>query len=394
VGHWLLLLPIGAVAVLTVRDDLREGRIYNHRLLQGLAAGAAAYLLLLLLEAAGAPPILCAAPIPGATGHWGLAVLLDLVVGLAVAVGLWLLRVWAAGDAKLFALYAFLVPPSCYTLTWLPGFPALPLLVNVFAVVFAFLAGDLARTGLPRLVRGAADPRRRAAALAAVPGALPRVIPLVLAITAMFAGIRALREASREGLEPLITVGDFTMFLVLFALFRPLSRVIATRWGAVVFTVASLGALIFLGQRHGTAALPGLILPSALAVLLVLFARAYPAWGSITRRLRVGDLRPGLVLGAESLQRLRAREEEELAQLGDAAPPPGAEEPGTTPRPTRLGPMAADGLSAEQIRYVRTRYDDDEAIAVERTLPFSPFLAAGALLTFFLGGSLSALLMR
>jgi len=393
-GHWLLLLPVAAVAALTVRDDLRDGRIYNRRLLQGFAAGAAAYLLLLLLEASGAPPALRAPPIPGEAWHWGGAVLLDLSVGLAVAIGLWLLGVWAAGDAKLFALYAFLVPPSCYTLTWLPGFPALPLLVNTFAFVFVYLAFDLIRTGLPGLVRGALETQRRADALAAVPGALPRVVPLVLAFTAMFAGIRALREASREGIAPLVELGDFTMFLLLFALFRPLSRVITTRWGAVGFTAASLAALGFLGSRHGLAALPGLILPSVLAVALVLFARAYPAWGSVVRHVKVGDLRPGMLLGAESLLRLRAREEDELKEMGEAAPPPDTEEPGTTPRPTRLGSITADGLTAEQIRYVRTRYNDDEAIAVERTLPFSPFLAAGAMLTFFLGGSLSALLMR
>ena len=393
-GHWLLLLPIVVVAVLTVRDDLRDGRIYNRRLLQGLAAGAAAYLLLLLLEASGAPAALCAPPIPGEVWHWSGAVLLDLSVGLLVAIGLWLLGVWAAGDAKLFTLYAFLVPPCCYTLTWLPGFPALPLLVNTFAIVFCYLAIDLARTGLPVVVRGALDTQRRSAALAAIPGAVPRIVPLVLAFTAMFAGIRALREASREGIAPLIEIGDFTMFLILFALFRPLSRVITTRWGAVGFTVASLAALSFLGTRHGIAALPSLILPSLLAVVLVLFARAYPAWGAVTRHVNVGDLRPGMLLGTESLLRLRAREEDDLKELGDVAPAPDTEEPGTTPRPTRLGSLTADGLSAEQIRYVRTRYDDDEAIAVERTLPFSPFLAAGALLTFFLGGSLSALLMR
>jgi hypothetical protein len=165
--------------------------------------------------------------------------------------------------------------------------------------------------------------------------------------------------------------------------------VFVTRPGAIVFSGLAVAALVFLGARHGVAALPGLVVPSAYAVVLLVFARAYPGIGPATARTRVGELRPGLMLAPTSLQRLRTREEQELAELGDSAPEPEDEPPGTTPRPTRLGAVTADGLTAEQIRYIRTRYNDDEPIEVARTLPFSPLLAGGAAVTYLVGGPLT-----
>ena len=92
-----------------------------------------------------------------------------------------------------------------------------------------------------------ADPVRRGELLRAIPVGVGRWLPLLLAFTAMFAGIRALREASREMVAPVLQVGDFTMFLLLFAVFRPLARVVVTRWGAVLFAIAGTAALSFLG---------------------------------------------------------------------------------------------------------------------------------------------------
>lgn len=386
-GHHLLILPLVFTAALTVRDDLKEGRIYNRRLLQGLALGSVAYAVLLALELAGADPRLCSAPPPGGTWHWGLVVLLDLGLGLGVGILLWLLGVWAAGDAKLFALYAFLLHPAVYTRSYLPTFPAMPVLVNVFAFVFLFLIVDLLRTGVPRLARLLADPERRSAAVRSAPGAVLRVLPVLLLFVALFAGIRTLREVSREGLEPILKVSDFTLFLVLFAIFRPLMKLVMNRWGAVVFTVLSLSALGYLIWHHGAAEVPALLRPSALAVALLVFARAYPSLGQTTTKVSVGDLSRGMILGGETLAALKAMEKREMDGIEGEVPD--HEEPGTTPRPTRFGEMTVEGLTAEQVRYVRTRFKDDEPLLVARTMPFSPFLAAGAALTYALGGPIT-----
>ena len=389
-GHHLLLLPLAWLAVTTVRDDLRHRRIYNRRLIAALGMGLAAYLLLALLEPGAAESWLRSAPAPGG-GSWIAGAALNLAVGLAVGVTLWSLGVWAAGDAKLFAVYALCIPPPIYTRSYLPGFPAAALLVNVFALVFLLLAADLLRTAIPAGLRATADPVRRGELLRAIPVGVGRWLPLLLAFTAMFAGIRALREASREMVAPVLQVGDFTMFLLLFAVFRPLARVVVTRWGAVLFAIAGTAALSFLGLRYGLAALPGFVVPSLYAVVLLVFARTYPRFGAVHSRACVGDLAAGAVLAPESLRLLQARERREVEALGEDAPAPDEDPPGTTPRPSRIGSLSADGLTEEQVRFIRTRYNDDEPILIARTLPFSPLLAAGAAVTWIAGGPLTVL---
>lgn len=391
-GHYLLLIPLFFVGYVTVRDDLREGRIYNKRILQGLVAGAIAYLMLGAAELMGADPRLCSGPLPEGDWHWGAVVVLDLGVALFVGVLLWMLGIWAAGDAKLFTLYAFLVPPTCFERSYLSVFPALPVLVNVFVFVFLFLLVDLMRTSIPAAVRVLRDPESRSRSLRQAPMKVLKFIPLLLVFVAMFAGIRTIREVSREGLEPILHVSDFTLFLVLFVAFKPLSKLVMSRMGAVIFTVLSLACLGYIIWAHGWMQVPDLIKPSAFAVVLLVFARAYPALGQVSMRIKLSDLRRGMMLSAETLQALKIREkreEREAAKRGEDLPRAGEEEPGTTARPSRFGEMTVEGLTDEQIRYMRTRWKDDEPLAVARTVPFSPFLAAGALVSFFFGGPLT-----
>ncbi len=393
-GHHLLLVPLLLLAVSAFRDDLLHRRIFNRRLVQGLIAGVAAYGLLGALEWAGVPAPWCSGPAPAGPLHWSGAVALSLGVGLGVAIVLWLLGIWAAGDAKLFAVLAFLIPPALYTRSYLPGFPGLPILVNVFALVFLYLIADLLVTRGPAAWAALRDPGRRRELLRAAPGAALGIVPLLLVLVAMFAGLRAIREAAREGLTPWLHVGDFTLFLVLFVVFRPLAALAHSRAGAIAFTIASLAALLFLAERQGLAALPALVTPSLFALALLLFARLYTGVATTTQVIRVGDLRPGMVLGRQSLSILRSREADEVEAMGPGAPGPDEERPNSTRVPSRIGTMSADGLEKEQIRYIRTRYDDDREVQIERTVPFSPFLAAGALLTAVLGGPVTALLRQ
>jgi len=388
VGHHLLLVPIAFIAVYTVRDDLRHGRIFNRRVLQGLAMGVAAYLLLIGAEHVPLPDWCCSAPPPQGDLHWGLVAIQNLGLGLGVGIMLWLLGVWAPGDAKLFALYAFLLPPAVYTRSYLDLFPALPLLINVFSFAFFFLILDLARTGIPAVVSVLRDGQKRSEALKAAPVFLLKLAPALLLFIALFAGIRTLRQLSREGFESFMHVSDFTLFLILFAIFRPLMRLVMNKWGAVIFTVLSVAALGYLIWLHGLSEVPTFLRPSAMAVILLVFSRAYPGLAQTSVKGTVGDLKPGVILANETLRILQEKEKRELLER--------AEEPEDDPEagdePVRFGRPTAEGLTEEQVQYLRERWVDDEPLLLARTIPFSPFLAAGAALTYALGGPITMFL--
>ncbi|HRY52546.1 MAG TPA: hypothetical protein P5089_01705 [Candidatus Portnoybacteria bacterium] len=65
--------------------------------------------------------------------------MLNLLVSAVVAFLMWKFSAWAAGDAKLFIVNAFLLPLTFYEAAYFPVFPSLVLLVNIFSVFLLFL---------------------------------------------------------------------------------------------------------------------------------------------------------------------------------------------------------------------------------------------------------------
>lgn len=66
-------------------------------------------------------------------------IFINFIISIIVGFILWKTRVWAAGDAKLFILFSFLLPLNFYSASYLPYFPSFALLLNIFIVVFIFL---------------------------------------------------------------------------------------------------------------------------------------------------------------------------------------------------------------------------------------------------------------
>ena len=410
--HVLYGAAILFFAISTVYDDIRHGVIRNRRIVQGFGVGLAIYLVVLVSGPFQDSLGFLGRIIGGSHGGiaWFLLALANTAIGLAVAVALWHFKVWAAGDAKLFTLYCFLIPPDLYRHTDVPLFPGIILLINIFTFAFLYLLVDacVGAAGKLRALSKTANQRTLADRVRRAPGALLRWLPLLLTFMAMFAGIRAIRETAREGIQPILHLSEFTLLLILFAAFRPLSAVVKKKAGAVVFSLIALAAMIYLAAAHGMGSLVDLLRPGAFAVLLLVFARVYEKVGNVKSAIRIGELRPGMILSAETVQSLKALEEKEEEKAraergseegeGDESEEEEAdgeeEEPGTEPIPKQVGDIMVDGITAEQVRYIRTRFNDDEKILVARTIPFSPILALGAIVTFFAGKAIVSALIQ
>jgi Flp pilus assembly protein protease CpaA len=394
------------VAISTIYDDIRCGLIRNRRILQGLAAGGGVYAVLLgahFLKDVLALPASLTAGGPRDI-FWLLLALLNAFLGFVTACVLWHFKVWAAGDAKLFTLYCFIIPPELYHAGDV-FFPGIILLINVFAFTFLYLVGDAVSGVLSRLksLKGSGGKDRVRQWLAGLPALAMRWVPLILLFTAMFAGLRAMREAAREGITPLFKFSEFTLFMILFVVFKPLSDIVRKRMGAVIFSVLSLAAMVFLYFRHGMDSIFHLVRPGGFAVLLILFSRAYQAVGNITHTIRVGQLRRGMILARETqaaLQALLEKEKTEAIARGENPEEEDEDEDEAATRareecvPRKLGSLTVDGLTADHIRFIKTRFNDDERILVAQTVPFSPVLALGAFATLIAGRALVTYVMR
>jgi preflagellin peptidase FlaK len=111
-------------------SDFRESKIKNRLIIFGALAALFFYLaeILILLSFDISP-------------RWVYFrdVLVNTGLGFLAGFILWRLNVWAPGDAKLFALFALLIPLTYYEKNYLLYFPSFALILNVFAVVLAFI---------------------------------------------------------------------------------------------------------------------------------------------------------------------------------------------------------------------------------------------------------------
>jgi len=113
------------IGLLVIIDDVQYKKIKNKFILLGFIGGSALFLVGFLF---GFVQIVYLRD-----------VLINLFIALIVSYLFWLTSFWPAGDAKLFSLFSFLLPLHFYWKSYLPFFPSIMLLANIFIFVYLFL---------------------------------------------------------------------------------------------------------------------------------------------------------------------------------------------------------------------------------------------------------------
>ncbi len=125
---YILYALIIIFGIRTSYSDIRQGKIWNKDILYGFLASS---LMLLFLPSSSYPFIL-----------------MNLVISFFVGVIFWLLGFWSPGDAKLYAMYSFMVSLLYYSPASFADYPFLMVLVYVFSPFFlVFLLTAALKTG-------------------------------------------------------------------------------------------------------------------------------------------------------------------------------------------------------------------------------------------------------
>ena len=337
--------------------DFRFQKIRNNVLLWGLGLAAAAYAAAL----AATLTATVGAPVLGETFFtrpFYPALLAHVALSCAAALALWNLKIWPAGDAKLFALFSLLLPLASVDL---PGFPSslfLTCMINVFLPPAFFILARAIWWGLGQ----------RAAAVETVQGWLktPGVVQQALLHQTFYVSyymtifwLRDLLPANQSWISPLL--GLAVMFAV--GKFQQ-----ATRRGAEavlpVFLAGALWMLVHYGV-HAALVAVGRGLEFALTVGLASeLAYAYLSRQE-TRTVPVADLKPYQVLAPQTLDEMR----KDIVFLGE-----------------NFNLTYKDGIQPSQLPSLQ-EWLGKRGIAsatIYNTTPFAPWIVLGFCLTVLL----------
>ena len=111
------------LGILTSYSDIKEGKIKNKWLIIASILGILLWIILILLNKVDYREFLMT--------------LIFSFGGLMIGFLLWLMKMWSAGDAKLYAIFVLLIPLSTYKYS--NNWPIITLLTNIFLPVFLFL---------------------------------------------------------------------------------------------------------------------------------------------------------------------------------------------------------------------------------------------------------------
>lgn len=148
----ILFLPmVFFIGLITSYEDIKYSRIRNKWIILGLSWGITILLLLFIWDFIASPvmrfyyfeikglPADSSAPVFTVHFLYLGRILLNAFIATIISFLMWRFNTWTAGDAKLFIVYALLLPPIYYWKSFLSFFPSFALLINIFIVVLLYL---------------------------------------------------------------------------------------------------------------------------------------------------------------------------------------------------------------------------------------------------------------
>lgn len=234
-SDYLFLFPIFLIGLITGYQDFKCGKIKNKWIILGLVWGIAVYAFSVIFKFFN-PSVI--------SYSYMLAVFINSGIALLVGYLFWRFNLWSAGDAKLFFVFAFLLPLKYYQRGYLLYFHSFALLVNVFVPAAAYLAARNLFLAGRVLLRDGIYFRQAIVRLKSEYVAFLRII---FGFFLTFISFQIIRFETKEWLGQLIGRWDIFILLAALAGIKFLKNIFRKNWFLillfllVVFYLAGIG---------------------------------------------------------------------------------------------------------------------------------------------------------
>jgi len=297
--------------------------------------------------------------------------LLNPLIALAVGFLMWCMGLWSSGDAKLFFGFSLLLPITIYQNTSIPYFLSFEILFNIFVPVGLFLlVSALLKIKFSDLKMEIKKMFKLSETLnlilflvgfsygiGIVFGFLNLQLGLLLQTLILFAVIEVFRKK----------LSYFNIMSILLVILR------------IVFSLDSLLSLLFLKQIISI-----LLLFQGLRLIL-----KYIFEFSFSERIRVKDLKPGMMLSEQIIKDKDAYKAKEVLFINLFGMMRSAKDSLST----KFSGILSEDDVQELKRLQKQKKLGFETLKIAKTVPFAPFMFFGVLVTYLVQGNALSYLM-
>ena len=384
----LFLIPLFTIGGICSYSDTKYGKIRNIYIILGIGWVIFLYSFLFFYTYFG----LCQ--------DSNLLYLKDLILNgtLAFIVGyiLWYVNLWAAGDAKLFTLCAFLLPLEFYSRNYFSYFPSFSLLVDTFVLVLLFLIFKICVRevflGIMNLKRyvinnpkgfsihSKKETQSGKSNFKKLSYNLSKIGKLFFTYLFVFVFLQLIRKDVGLVLQKFISNLGF-IYLSFFAIqWFAFRKILKNKMiNLIIITSGVVGSLylIISGKPIVLWEIVKMTLFFMIIVgLSVQLLNLYIEKNEV-RRIKIKDIKLGIFPTAKDLFRIAKILKEQGVHL-------------------KLGKISSDGLDNKQIRLMKNLFKDkpEAEITIYKTFPFAPFLMASVLISLLTRSSFLPLIMK
>jgi Flp pilus assembly protein protease CpaA len=321
----LIFLPfILFLGIITSYTDIKQGKIKNKTLLASLIAGTIVYILIILSSFFNSGTV---------NDNYFITLFLNTILALATGIVLWHFKLWSAADAKLFAVYAFLIPLSSYSSNIYNPFPAFTILMNTFVPFFMFYTTKNIFLTNKKLFKKFVKKIK-----------LNKIIEIILSVFIILWIPQLIFELTGQT--------NFLLILLVIIISTILLRRIFQKNLLYILIIISLIRIIFdYSNIFNQTFINQIIIPSIIILviyILIIFNSVFQG-----TKIKVKDLKPGMILGY-------------------------------VPNTIQL---ENPSLTVNDVKKIKKHYNNlNKELKIQTPLSFAPFMFLGVLLTILLKG--------
>lgn len=334
--------------------DVKEGKIKNSHIILALAYSFIVYSILIFSN------------LGTVRAGYFVELLITCLLSLIAGFVIWYVGLWTAGDAKLFFAYSLLIPLSVYKYGYIPYFSSMNLLINTFVPMFIFLfTYTMVKTNAQQKLidlKSSFSPKQLLN-LAVYLFALTWLIELILPLF---------------NIPPTYVLNIFIVFLLLMTLERLFSVNITK-----ILIIVSITRLIFDTNIYSSSFAYKFLLTLIIFIFFRFFASML-SFDVFTKKIKISLLKPGMVPAEIIIQEGDKYKKQRVSYYALFS----LLQQKTNKK--QIIELTAEGLTRENVETLKKleRKLGFESLVIQTTVPFAPFMFAGALLTILFEGNM------